>query len=61
MIIISTFSSGDTEETLIEFPVCENSKLLPRVSRSNSSSGYKLSYTSVVVSIGLLILKISAK
>jgi len=45
MIVVSSLNSGDSEETLIDVPFGENSKLSLRVSRSKSYSGFKSSYT----------------
>ena len=59
--MVSTLNLGDREETLIEFLVWENSKFLPRVSRSKSSFGFKSSYTGVVASIGRLMYRISTR
>ena len=61
MIIVSTFSSRGREETLIEFPVYENSKFLPRASLSKSSSELKSSYIGGLVNIGRLMCRIPAR
>ena len=61
LIIVSTLSSGDSAETLTDFLFGENSKFLPRASRSKSSSEFKSSYTDGLVNIGQLMCRISAK
>ena len=61
MISVSTLSCEGKEETLNEFPFCENSKFLPRAFLSKSLSGHKSSYTGGLGSIDRLRCRISAK
>ena len=61
MIIVSSLNSGESDATLIDFPLEENSKLAPKASRRISSSGFSSSYTGGISIIGLLIYRISAK
>ena len=43
MIVVSNLNSGDNDETLIDFPLGENSKFSPKVSQSKSAFGSKSS------------------
>ena len=61
MIVVSSFNSEDSDETLIDFPLGENSKFSPKVSRNKSAFGSKSSYTGGFRNTGRLIFKMMAR
>ena len=60
MIIVSNLNSGESDATLIDFQLEENSKLAPKASRRTSSSRFDSSYTSGIGKISLLMCRILA-
>ena len=61
MIVVSNLNSRDSEETLTDFPLGENSKYSPKFSRSKFSSRSKSSYTDGFWNTGQLIFKMMTR